>query len=131
VLTLSQHSDILFFMTKETTFGQRLRELRKAKNLSQRELADRVKLDFTYLSKIENKKMPPPSADAIEKLAKELDANTDELLALAGKVPQDLGDTLKSSEGARMFYRSASDMNLSEDDWKRLLQELRLKKGKH
>lgn len=117
-------------MSKEKTFGQRLRELRKAKNLSQRDLAERVGLDFTYLSKIENEKMRPPSAEAIEKLAKELGANSDELLALAGKVPQDLGETLKTSKGARMFYRSAKDMNLSEEDWKKLLQELkRRKKG--
>lgn len=110
---------------KEMTFGQKLRELRKAMNLSQRDLAERVGLDFTYLSKIENDKMKPPSADAIEKLAKELDVDTDELLALAGKVPQDLGETLKTSEGARTFYRSAKDMNLSEEDWKNLLQDLK------
>jgi hypothetical protein len=51
-------------------------------------------------------------------LAKELDAHSDELLALAGKAPMDLGQTLKESKAARLFYRSAQDLNLREDDWK-------------
>jgi HTH-type transcriptional regulator, competence development regulator len=115
-------------MATNQTFGQRIRELRKAKNLTQRELAERVAsrlkeedrrgFDVTYLSKIENDKMPPPSTRAIMQLAKELDAHSDELLALAGKAPMDLGQTLKESEGARLFYRSAQELNLGEDDWK-------------
>ena len=35
-------------------FGQRIRELRQARNLSQRELAGKVGVTFTYISKIEN-----------------------------------------------------------------------------
>ena len=115
-------------MARNQTFGQRIRELRKAKNLTQRELAERVAsrlrkedrrgFDVTYLSKIENDKLPPPSTMAIMQLAKELNASSDELLALAGKAPMDLGQTLKESEGARLFYRSAQGLNLDEDDWK-------------
>ena len=37
-------------------FGEKIRELRKAKNLTLRELAVKVKVNFTYLSKIENQK---------------------------------------------------------------------------
>ena len=54
-------------MPKQKTFGQTLKELRKAKQLSQRDLAakvakrlrdeDRRGFDFTYLSKIENDRM--------------------------------------------------------------------------
>jgi len=35
------------------TFGERIRELRKAKNLTLRDVANRVKVNFTYISKIE------------------------------------------------------------------------------
>jgi len=69
------------------TFGQRLRELRKAKGLTQRELADRVGLSFTYLSKIENGAMPPPRGKTITDLANALDADADEMFGLAKKVP--------------------------------------------
>jgi len=69
------------------TFGQRLRELRKTKGLTQRELAERVGLSFTYLSKIENGAMQPPRGKTIANLAKALDTDADELFGLAKKVP--------------------------------------------
>jgi hypothetical protein len=31
---------------------------------------------------------------------------------------------LKQSEGARMFFRSATSKGLSEEDWKKLLREI-------
>jgi transcriptional regulator with XRE-family HTH domain len=115
-------------MATHQTFGQHIRALRKAQHLTQRELAERVAarlkeedkrgFDVTYLSKIENNKLPPPSTTAIMRLAQELDVHSDELLALAGKAPMDLGQTLKDSKAARLFYRSAQDLNLDEDDWK-------------
>jgi transcriptional regulator with XRE-family HTH domain len=130
-------------MGPKKTFGQTIRDLRKAKRppLTQRELADRVAermrdddrrgFDFTYLSKIENDRLPPPSAAAIIALAEELDADPDDLLALAHKAPPDLGDAMKKSEGARTFFRSAVNENLSEEEWHRLLESLkRMKKGR-
>jgi hypothetical protein len=60
----------------------------------------------------------------IRALTAELNGDSDELLALAGKAPADVGDMLKQSEGARMFFRSAMSKRLSEDDWKKLLREI-------
>lgn len=74
-------------------FGERVRELRKAKNLTLRELAVKVKVDFTYLSKIENQKLSfgeYPSEDLIHKLAKVLGGDVDKLLLLARKIPADI-----------------------------------------
>ena len=75
------------------TFGHKIRELRKAKNLSQRDLAAKVKVNFTYISKIENANLDfgdYPSDDLIRKLAKALGADADELLILAKKVPESI-----------------------------------------
>jgi transcriptional regulator with XRE-family HTH domain len=75
------------------TFGERVRELRKCKNLTLRELAAKLKVNFTYLSKIENQKLSfgeYPSEDLIRKLAKVLGAEEDELLLLAQKIPEDI-----------------------------------------
>lgn len=69
------------------TFGQRLRELRKAKGLSQRALAERVGVSFTYLSKIENGAMQPPRGKTITDLANALETDADELFGMAKKVP--------------------------------------------
>jgi transcriptional regulator with XRE-family HTH domain len=119
------------------TLGRRIRELRLEARRSQRDLADRVSkrlkdedrggFDFTYLSKIENDRLVP-STSVILALATELRGDSDELLALAGKAPADVGEMLKQSEGARMFFRSAMSTQLSEDDWKKLLQEIPKKK---
>lgn len=72
------------------TFGHRVRELRKALGLSQKLLAERVGINFTYLSKIENDIMPPPREKTILALARELDADADELFGLAKKIPSSL-----------------------------------------
>ena len=60
----------------------------------------------------------------ITEIAHVLDADPNELITLAGKVPPGLEKTLKESEPARAFFRSAFDRDLTEEDWKRLLQEL-------
>lgn len=55
------------------TFGQTIRSLRKARNLSQRDLAGKVKVNFSYVSKIENERLDfadYPSEELILKLAK-------------------------------------------------------------
>ncbi len=74
-------------------FGQRIRQLRKAKALTLRDVASEVQINFTYLSKIENGKLDfseYPSEKLIRKLAKALGGNTDELLLLAEKVPDQI-----------------------------------------
>ncbi len=68
-------------------FGKKIRELRKKKGLSQRELAQLVGIDFTYLSKIETGDLPPPSDEVIAKLAQYLGADEEELFLLAKKIP--------------------------------------------
>ena len=87
--------------------GQRLRELRKTRNLSQKQLADLVGINFTYLSKIENERLDFaqfPSKDLIRRLAKALDADEDELLILAQKVPETIRRrVLERPEAFRKF----------------------------
>jgi transcriptional regulator with XRE-family HTH domain len=75
------------------TFGEKIRQLRKAKDLSQRDLASKVKVNFTYISKIENEKLDfgdYPSEELIQKLARVLDADADDLMILAEKIPESL-----------------------------------------
>lgn len=72
-------------------FGTRVRQLRKAKGFTQRELAALLGVSFTYVSKVENEKLhfgDYPSEKFIHKLADVLGADEDELLLLADKVPE-------------------------------------------
>jgi transcriptional regulator with XRE-family HTH domain len=74
-------------------FGERVRELRKNKGLTLRDLAEKLGVNFTYLSKIENQKLSfgeYPGEDLIRSLAKVLKADVDELLLLAQKIPDDI-----------------------------------------
>jgi transcriptional regulator with XRE-family HTH domain len=74
-------------------FGERVRELRLAKNLTIRELAKKLEVNFTYVSKIENQKLSfgeYPSEDLIRKIAKTLGGDGDELLILAEKIPKQI-----------------------------------------
>jgi PAS domain S-box-containing protein len=75
------------------TFGQRLRELRNARGMTQRELAAKTAISFTYLSKLETGVRSAPKKKLILALAKALgagNADTDELFGLAKKIPPDL-----------------------------------------
>jgi transcriptional regulator with XRE-family HTH domain len=60
------------------------------KGYSLRELARRVDVSPNFFSKMELGYFPPPSEKKIVLLAEILEQNTDELLALAGKVSSDL-----------------------------------------
>ncbi|MFC1983986.1 helix-turn-helix domain-containing protein [Chloroflexota bacterium] len=79
-------------------FGKRLRELRKQAGISQRELADKLNISFTYLSKIESGAMPPPSKSILFKLADALNIDREELLILAGKIPSDIAEMLRDTK---------------------------------
>jgi HTH-type transcriptional regulator, competence development regulator len=112
------------------TFGERLRQLRLAQRMNQRTLAARVGIDFTYLSKLENGRMNPPSAETIVKLAHVLGANPDELLLLAHKVPDDLTPVITQSPQWPAFLRSIRD--LTDDELQALsahAEEIRERRG--
>lgn len=73
------------------TFGERVRQLRKAKGWSLRVLAEKVIVGFTYLSRVENERLnfgDYPSDALIHRLADALEADEDELLILAKRVPE-------------------------------------------
>jgi len=96
------------------SFGIRLRQLRLERKINQRLLAAQVGVDFTYLSKIENGRMPPPSEDVIVKLAEALQTDADELLRLAQKVPHGIQSVINRSPAMPSLLRTVSDLNESE-----------------
>jgi transcriptional regulator with XRE-family HTH domain len=96
------------------TFGERLRQLWRARQMNQRTLAARVGIDFTYLSKLENGRMDPPAAETIVRLARALEADADELLLLAGKIPADIRALIIASPGLPAFLRAIRDLRADE-----------------
>ncbi|MDJ0715948.1 MAG: helix-turn-helix transcriptional regulator [Prochloraceae cyanobacterium] len=80
----------------ENTFGQVIRQARKNKGYSQRELAKLIGIDFTYLSKLENNRADyPPKEDVIKIIAQELQLDCEELIFLAGRIPSNYSSLLQ------------------------------------
>jgi HTH-type transcriptional regulator, competence development regulator len=82
-------------MPAPPAFGDFVRQQRERRRetdpaFSVRQLAGRIGIEPSYLSKIERGEQPPPSEQTIAALARELDEDKDVLLALAGKVSSDL-----------------------------------------
>lgn len=108
--------------TSVTTVGQRIREIRKSRNLTQRELADRVGINFTYLSRVENDRLDDeqtPREETLQRIAKALDADPDELLLLARRIPDAYRDRILSRPGV---FRKL--LNLSDSDLESLVGQL-------
>ncbi len=130
------------------TFGQRLRELRNHKGLTQKELAGRVGVSFTYVSKLETGALPPPREKTIVALANALDGELDELFGLAKKLPSRWlgqmnpevtrtlrsilggGEPLRNSEAGlreQMANRETSGVELAQSDEALRLREERFR----
>lgn len=108
----------------ERTFGQSLRELRRAKGISQRDLAEQVGVDFSYISKLENDRLPPPAADTIVKICDVFGVSSDELLASTGKVTTPMKEIL-TSRSAVNFMRQAHEMKITDSEWEKLTKRLK------
>lgn len=81
-------------------FGDFVRKSREAlreqdERYSVRQVAQRIGVEPSFLSKVERGEVPPPSEAKIVALAKELEQDPDVLLALAGKVSSDLQDAIR------------------------------------
>lgn len=109
-------------MTTMLTFGQTIRQLRTARQLTQRALAKEVGINFTYLSKIENNRLEPgqsPKKETIARLAEALDTDSDNLLLLARKIPDSISERIM--ERPALFRRIAC---LDNETVERLLDGL-------
>lgn len=96
-------------------FGQRVRELRQSHSLTQLDLANRLNVSMSYISKVERGHLQSgdyPSEKFIHKLADELSADEDELLMLADKVPPSIRRKIR--QHPRLFHALAKldDENL-------------------
>jgi transcriptional regulator with XRE-family HTH domain len=101
------------------TFGELVRRRRLEKfsanrAYSLRQLAHRIGIEPSYLSKIERGREAPPGEEAVRRIASELEQDPDTLLALAGKVPSDLVEIIHERPAAvAELLRSVRHMSSS------------------
>ena len=85
----------IYYTLMGSTFGTFIRKRREAlrsedERYSVRRVAGRIGVEPSYLSKVERGEEAPPSEPRIRALARALDEDPDVLLALAGKISEDL-----------------------------------------
>lgn len=94
------------------TFGELIAEGRKRAKLTQRELAERIKMEDgrsispPYLNDLEHNLRKPPRGYLIEAFARELSLEADLLYFAAGKVPSDIKPTDAAEERVLAAYRA-------------------------
>jgi len=110
-------------------FGAYVRRNREAKKIGLREMAKKIGVSPTYLSKVERDEFPPPAEDKVRKIAEIFQIDVDELLALAGKVSTDLSEIIRENpRELAALLRTAKGM--TKDDVARLAQEAEKSKDK-
>ncbi|SDM18295.1 transcriptional repressor LexA [Bacillus sp. OK048] len=87
-------------------FGEYLRELRKERGLSIRQLEKKTGVSNAYLSQIENGKKGLPSPDILKKISEPLKVGYEELMEKAGYISGDL-----HRETVQAIDRANSDVN--------------------
>jgi transcriptional regulator with XRE-family HTH domain len=107
-------------------YGTFLRRRRLEKRLTQREFADLVGVDFTYLSKVENGRLAAPSEATIGQIAKVLGDDPDVHLAQARKVPLDLRAAVADLPvEAAMLLREMRTKRVAGETYTAMLRTLR------
>ena len=122
--------------TQYQNFGEFLQKKREAKQITLRKMAEMLKMSAPYLSDIEKGRRNPPEMDKMDQIAQILLLSDEErtvMLDLAGKmrntVAPDLPEYIMERDYVSAALRTARDLDASEADWLRFVEELRQRKG--
>ena len=122
--------------TQYQYFGEFLQKKREAKQITLRKMAEMLKMSAPYLSDIEKGRRNPPEMDKLDLIAQILLLSDEErtvMLDLAGKmrntVAPDLPEYIMERDYVSAALRTARDLDASEADWLRFVEELRQRKG--
>lgn len=109
------------------TFGQYIRRRRMGKQFTLREFARQVGVSPTYMSHVEQDMADPPTAERVRRMAELLDENPDELIAMAGRMPEDLPEIIqrRATEMPELL-REAS--GLTPDQLQKVRDQIRILK---
>jgi transcriptional regulator with XRE-family HTH domain len=111
------------------SFGKTLQRIRRAKGKTQREVADKMEMDYSYFSRLENDRFDSqPTRETVEKIAQALECSDEELgelLAAAGRVDRDLEKATRIASEKPMVSRLfRSVVNLPADRLEAILAQV-------
>jgi HTH-type transcriptional regulator, competence development regulator len=95
------------------TFGACIRRERESRRLGLRQMAKKIGVSPTYLSKVERDEFTPPTEEKVRAIARFIERDPDELLAMAGRVSSDILEIIKHHPmELSTFLRSLSDEDI-------------------
>lgn len=119
-----------------TTFGEFLQKKREAKKITLRGMAQKLDVSPTFLSDIEKNRRNPPEMEKLDLITQILvlsDEDRAMMLDLVGKkrntVAPDLPEYIMERDYVSAALRTARDLDASEADWLRFVEELKQRKG--
>ena len=119
------------------TFGKCIKQQREELGLSLRSVATSLNISPAYLSDIEKGYRYAPTKNEITgKLIQILNIPSEqeeyiyEMVAVTRGCYNDIKEYITDNYQARKFLRTAKDMNLSDEDWQALTEQLELIKNK-
>jgi len=104
---------------EDVSFGEYLKNIRCGV-LSQRALADVIGVNFTYLSKIENEVMPPPSEEVLIKIANALDVDSYEIVIEAKKIPSRIKSIILEFKEVQEFLKLVEQYKITPVKWEKI-----------
>ena len=110
-------------------FGAYVRQEREGREIGLREMAKKIGVSPTYLSKVERDEFSPPAEDKVRKIAEIFSIDVDELLALAGKVSSDLSEIIREHP-RELAALLRTTRGMTADDVARLAREAEKPRGK-
>ena len=122
--------------TQYQNFGEFLQRKRTEKQITLRKMAEMIGITAPYLPDIEKARRNPPEMEKLELISQILMLNDEDkttMYDLAGKkrnsVAPDLPDYIMEHDYVSAALRTARDLDASEADWLKFVEELRQRKG--
>jgi transcriptional regulator with XRE-family HTH domain len=113
------------------TFGEYLKHKREEKQISLRELARALGVSAPFLSDVENNRRAPLTEDRLADLAGVLQLSEEEKAEMydivghqKGRLPPDLNVYVNTRPFVNAALRTARNLEASEEDWQRFVDEL-------
>lgn len=121
--------------TQYQNFGEFLQRKRTEKQITLRKMAEMIGITAPYLNDIEKDRRNPPEMEKLELISQILMLNDEDkttMYDLAGKkrnsVAPDLPDYIMEHDYVSAALRTARDLDASEADWLKFVEELRQRK---
>ncbi len=119
-------------MNSSTKFGQFISEKRLRLSMESQELAKALGISNAYLSQLEKGIRTHPSDELLDKIAKILCLNKAEKETMydlyaeaSGQISPDIAEYVAENKIVRQAIRAARDANVSDEDWKQFIEQLK------